>query len=99
PIRVDGGTPAGRVGAVMLSDGAVLVSWVERTGGERAEVRARRVSPDGTLDAPLTIATSSAARASGFPRMAALGDTIVLAWTEPGQKSVVRSARAVVPRR
>jgi len=98
PVRVDAGAPAGRVGAVMLEDGAVLVSWIERTGGEQTEVRARRVHPDGTMDAPFTVAASSAARASGFPRIAALGDTIVLAWTEPGSASVVRSARAVVSR-
>lgn len=98
-VRVDAGAPAGRVGLVLLPDGDALVSWLERAGGERAEVRARRVGADGRLSPPATVAASSAARASGFPRMALAGDQLLFAWTEPGAKSAVRVARARVPAR
>ncbi len=94
PIRVDGGQPAGRVDITLLPDGAALVTWIERTGGEAAEVRARRVRPDGRVGAPITIATSSAARAGGFPRMALAGSSVVFAWTVPGRPSAIRLARA-----
>ena len=93
PVQIDGGQPAGRVGAVLLEDGSALVSWLERTGGESAAVRVRRVSRDGTLGEPVTVTESSAARSSGFPRMARSGDAVYLAWTQPGTPSQVRVAR------
>ena len=99
PLRVDGGNPSGRVGAVLTTDGGAIVSWVERVGAQNAaEVRVRRVRPNGEMDPPLTVARSSAARASGFPRMIATGDTLVVAWTEPGSPSTVRVARATLRR-
>ncbi len=114
PLEVDDGAPAGRVGIVLLPDGAALVSWIERVDGE-AEVRVRRVGPErqlaardgaGTADRTgasvqvgpsLAIATSSAERASGFPRMVRSGDRIVFAWTDPGRPSRVHTAVARLP--
>jgi hypothetical protein len=79
----------------MLDGGAAaLVTWIERTGGDTVAVRARRVSRDGRAGAPVTIATSSAARASGFPRMGVTGAHVVFAWTVPGRPSAIRVARA-----
>ncbi|MBW3571339.1 MAG: glycoside hydrolase [Gemmatimonadetes bacterium] len=93
PARVDGGNPEGRVDVVLLRDGAALVSWMERTGEKDAEVRIRRVSPDGRMGEPHTVAGSSSARSSGFPRMVPAGDDLVFAWTSPGAPSTVRAAR------
>jgi hypothetical protein len=93
PMKVDDGSPAGRVDVVQLPDGSALVSWIERTGGEAAVVRARRISTRGVAGAAYTIATSSAARASGFPRMAVVKDNVLFAWTAPGKPSIVRIAR------
>jgi hypothetical protein len=94
PVRVDDGNPVGRVDVGILSDGSALVTWLERTGGTDAVVRGRRVTRAGKAGKPLTIATSSGARASGFPRLAVAGSTVVFAWTVPGQTSQVRVARA-----
>lgn len=94
PTRVDGGDPAGRVDVELLPDGGALVSWIERTGGEAAEVRIRTVAPDLRMSEPVAVAVSSGQRASGFPRMLRSGDDIVFAWTEPGEPSRVRVARA-----
>ena len=96
PVRVDDGTPAGRVDVVLLADGAALVAWIERLGGDTAAVRVRRIGRDGTVGATRTVARSSAARASGFPRMAIAGDDVIFAWTEPGKPSHVRVARAAL---
>ena len=93
PVRVDDGRPAGRVDVLVLGDGSALVSWIERVGGDTAEVRVRRVRADGRAGGPVTIATSSAARASGFPRMVAAGQNVLFAWTQPGRPSAVRLAR------
>jgi hypothetical protein len=94
PIRVDDGNPAGRVDVELLPDGSALVTWIERTGGDTAAVRARRVGHDAKLGTATTIAQSSAARASGFPRMALTGSDVVFAWTVPGKPSAIRVARA-----
>lgn len=94
PARVDAGAPAGRVDVELDDDGAAYVSWIERSGGDIAEVRVRRVDPDGTPGPVTAIARSSAARASGFPRMARAGRDLWFAWTVPGTPSAVRVARA-----
>lgn len=92
PIRVDDGTPAGRV-AVQWWDGAAWVSWLERGTGDTASVRVRRVAQDGGADAATTVSRSTAARASGFPRMTRTADGLLFAWTLPGSPSAVRVAR------
>lgn len=96
PSRVDGGTPAGRVDVALLPDGAALVTWVERVGGDIAAVRSRRIGRDGKAGQPITIASSSAARSSGFPRAVIAGAHVLFAWTVPGRPSTVRVARAAV---
>jgi hypothetical protein len=93
PIRIDGGRPSGRVDVLWLASGAALVTWLEKTGDEAAEIRARRVRPDGTAGTPVTVATTRAARASGFPRMARAGDEILVAWTDSRKPSRIRVAR------
>jgi len=96
PVIVDDGNPAGRVDVALLPDGSALVSWIERTGGEAAEVRARRIDGSGRRGPATTIAVGSAARASGFPRMAVTSraSSVVFAWTAPGRPSAIRVARA-----
>jgi hypothetical protein len=97
PVRVDDGDPLGRVGAVMLDDGSVLVSWLERTSDE-AEVRVRHVTAAGRSSSATTVAPTAAARASGFPRMARSGDRVVFAWTVPGADRQVHAAEVALPR-
>lgn len=90
PIRVDGGDPAGRVDLVMLDDGSALVSWLEL--GEPPAIRIRRVPPTGPPDEPRTISETAATRSSGFPRMARLGQEVLVAWTDTDHPSRVRTA-------
>ncbi len=97
PVRIDGGSPAGRVEATMLADGSTAVAWLERKGAV-GEVRVRRVSPEGGLTAPVVVATTSASRASGYPSIAAYGARdVLLAWTETGSRSRVRAALVTLP--
>ena len=93
PVRVDGGTPAGRVGITLDTNGDAIVSWLERVPPENAEVRVRRVARSGTMGEPFTVSRTSAARASGFPRIVRSGDSLLAAWTVPGD-----SARVMVGR-
>jgi hypothetical protein len=93
PVRIDAGNPAGRVDVGLLPNGDALVSWVERTGGEASEIRARVVSRSGKLGKSMIVAKSTAARASGFPRFVIAGPDAVFAWTVPGKPSAVKVAR------
>ena len=99
PIRIDEGAPAGRVDVALLRDGSALVSWIERTGGDTAAVRVRRAASGQPPDSAVTVASSSATRASGFPRMVIRGDDAIFAWTEPGKPSAVRLAKLSKPGR
>lgn len=98
PLRIDDGQPAGRVDVELDDDGRALVSWLERSGAENAEVRLRAVHRSGSTSASTRIAASSAARSSGFPRMVRRGSDLVLAWTEPGDTARVRVALARLSR-
>lgn len=93
PVRVDDGDPVGRVDVALLADGSAAVLWLERMGNEGAEVRVRRVSRDGQRGEAAVVGGTSAARASGFPRMAMSNDAILFAWTQPGDSSRVHTAR------
>jgi len=101
PLVIDEGNPAGRVDVVLLADGSAVVSWLERSDEGDAEVRVRRVWPNGrtSLSEPLT--RSSGARSSGFPRMLQSADgTLVFAWTDVADGGTrVKVARAEVPAR
>jgi hypothetical protein len=90
-IQVDDGSSLGRVDVLMLADGSAFVTWLERAE-KGAEVRARRIRPDGSRGKSIIVAESSAARASGFPQMARSGSEIVFAWTETGPAPRVRTA-------
>ncbi|NNL30130.1 MAG: exo-alpha-sialidase, partial [Gemmatimonadetes bacterium] len=98
PVVIDDGNPAGRVDLLFAEEGAVLVTWLERTGGDAAEVRVRRVAPSGAASASVSLVGSSGARASGFPRVVSAQEgAVMLAWTDlEGGVPQVRVARLVV---
>ncbi len=91
PVRIDGGSPTGRVDIELLDGGTALVSWIERTGGDKAEVWARVVRPTG-FEPRTVVSTSTSTRSSGFPRMVRTTDGVLMAWTMPGKPSAVRTA-------
>lgn len=85
-VQVDNGNPVGRVDVQWLEDGNAIVSWLENKEGSGADIMVRRVKPGGT-QTPVLIAPSSAARASGFPRIAPWGKGAIIAWTHVGENS------------
>jgi hypothetical protein len=91
-LRLDGGNPVGRPGALLLDDGSAVVSWVERTG-IGVEVRLRRISPDGRIGAPVIASSVAGARSVGTPQIAAIGRRILVAWTTDR----VRTAMTTLP--
>ena len=99
PTRIDDGSPAGRVDVILLEDGDALVSWLARTQGS-AEIRMRRVGPDGFRSPTLPLTGTSEERASGFPQVALeAGGRVVLAWTDSTDPPRVRVATTTLPAR
>jgi len=96
PVLVDGDQPLGRVDLALGPDGDALVSW-QAYAEKGAAVLLRRVTPAGRRGETLTVAATSPARASGFPRMARLGDRLFLAWVEDGTPSRIRVASLPTP--
>ncbi len=92
--RLDLGRPQGRVDAVVLPDGRAVLTWLEnrpRDGTTNAGgLYLRQLDAAGQLGEPVLLADSSTARASGFPRLAVLGDgRLVLSHTLAGPTSRV----------
>lgn len=86
PVLIDGGKPLGRVDLLLDADGNAVVSWMA-LAGKGAAVHLRRVTPQGKPGSTMTLAATSAARGSGFPRMALLDGRLHLAWVEEGETS------------
>ncbi len=94
PTRIDDGNPVGRVDVELDDQGGAIVSWMEFTSDQQADVRVRRVDAQGAPGTAVIVARTSGARASGFPRMVSRGDDLIFAWTEAGTPSRIRVARA-----
>lgn len=95
PVQIDNGSPIGRLDTILLQDGSALVSWIENAD-EGAEIRVRRVYPDGTLEASSVVAATSASRASGVPRITRNGNAVYIAWTKAGTPLSIRTAVATL---
>ncbi len=92
PIRLDDSGTLGRVDVELMPDGSAVASWIE-FAEQRAQLRVRRVQRSGVRSTPVTVSDVAGSRASGYPRLAAAGKDVVLAWTETGDgRSHVRAA-------
>ena len=91
PLRIDAGKPTGRVDVLLGDDGAAFVTWIDSPGGQPAVV-GRRVPREGEPGPIVTIAKTTTARASGFPRMARAGGKTYVAWTELEPQKRIRVA-------
>ena len=96
PQRIDQGQAVGRVDVVLLPARDALVTWMETTNSGEASILARRVGRNH-LDVPFHVAATSAKRASGFPRVARLHDTLYFAWTDAVEPPQVRLAKLELP--
>jgi hypothetical protein len=93
PIRLDADGSLGRVDVALLPDGSAVASWIE-SSDKGGRIAVRRVAPNGEVSPPATVATVSAGRISGYPRMAFHAGELVFAWTE-GDASTTRVQTAV----
>lgn len=107
PLRVDGGSPVGRVGLALTGEGDAAVVWVERptasaggsgkpAAGAGTAILARRVAADGRLGATLEIAALPAGAPPMTPRIATADARAIVAWTATGTSPRVQSATVVL---
>ncbi|GAB5399648.1 MAG: hypothetical protein Aureis2KO_12330 [Aureisphaera sp.] len=96
-IRIDAGNATGRVDILMLSETEAAVLWMEPKGDDEV-IQLIRVNLDGTKSNPQTIAITSAERASGFPQLEKVGNTLYVAWTVAGEgTSQIKMASVDLP--
>jgi hypothetical protein len=96
-VQVDDGNPSGRVDVVLLEDGSAVVSWLENLSDKGAAIRIKQVFQDGKTGKALTVADTSQARASGFPRMVRAGMDLMIVWTYAAEgPAEVRVAKIVL---
>jgi len=81
PIRVDSGNAIGRVDIEMINETSAIVVWMEPKGEETVIQMTRVGMTSDDQGNVITIAKTSAERASGFPQLEIVGNTAYLAWT------------------
>jgi hypothetical protein len=97
PIRLDDATSTGKVDVKLLEDGSAVASWIEFANQSTA-LKLRRIDPSGMRSAAVTVAT----RPGSFPRLARVGNDLLVAWTEgggaPGTVQALKTAVARLPK-
>lgn len=92
PLRVDGGSPEGRVDLAFMDNQTALVSWLELEG-DSAALYVRPISADGRIGRATLVAYTSASRASGFAHLAVNESEMLICWTDTADSARVRVAR------
>lgn len=82
----------GRVDLAMTDDGSIYVSWMQEFEGN-GYVMMAEVNPDGTVSDAQTVGITDASRASGFPRMALVDESLIFAWTQTEPILRLRTAK------
>jgi hypothetical protein len=93
PVRLDDAESLGRVDIELLPDSSALAAYID-AGGEKPQVRIRRISADGTRSDPVSVAAIDSSRTSGYPRIAIHGAEVVAAWIERDGTPRVKTAAA-----
>lgn len=91
PIRVDLGSSLGRVDICLLDHAQAGVVWLQ-PDGDKTRIMMRLVHPSGDMSVPVSVATTSANRESGFPHIVYDGEKFILVWTDPSSGPRVRTA-------
>ena len=91
PVRIDLGNPLGRVDLIQF-DNFTAVTWMEENG-ETAFIYCRKIFRDGTLGEVIPINETDKSRSSGFPRMTRDKESLIFAWTVPGEVSTIQTVK------
>jgi len=94
--RVDSGSATGRVDIVMLTDKEAALVWMQPKGEDEV-IYLMKINDHGYTGTPIEVSKTSPERASGFPQLERVGDTLFLAWTlVDGESSSIATASVPV---
>ncbi|MEM8961538.1 MAG: hypothetical protein AAGD38_08680 [Acidobacteriota bacterium] len=97
PTTIDDQAPLGRVDVAWIGDDHAAVSWLDATDGGAA-LRWRWIHVDGTVGPVEQVATTTAQRSAGVPRMIRHDDMLLFVWVDDsGPATVLRSGRVQIP--
>jgi len=88
PVTLNEAKPTGRVDICLMEDSIAMVSWIEKE-----EIKLISVSKKGEKGKPVTISKISSKRSSGFPQMTREGNSLIFAWTEDSDTTLIKTAR------
>ena len=86
--KLDKGSPLGRVDLDWIDEKTVLVSWMEETAEDQAQIMLRRIEVDGQMAEPQVIADVSSSRGTGVPQLEILKGQAFVAWTNTDSKNI-----------
>lgn len=81
PIEVTADRPLGHVGAALLKDGDLAISWLRSTGTGGAELLLTEVTASGVVAAPYVLKEAADVFAFSVPQLTRDGDHLIVAWT------------------
>lgn len=82
PIEVSTEQPLGHVGAVLLENNDLVVSWQRRNSAGSTELNLRRISADGSRSEAFVVSMAEHLFSFSVPQIAQVGGNLILAWTE-----------------
>lgn len=94
PVVVAEGNTAGRQDLSVGDDGTIYTSWLT-TQDDTGYVMLRSVKEGDTPGNTIQVGITSSSRRSGFPRMAAIKDGLLIAWTQTDPLIRIRTARVL----
>ena len=96
PIRIDEGSPSGRVALVWADSTSAWVSWMEKTDSGN-DIRLLKVGPEGKQGESRLLLEADGSRRSGFPILAKAKNELYLAWTAVDSLDTqARTARIII---
>jgi hypothetical protein len=94
PVVLDESHPLGHVGAAMLANGDLAVSWHRSAGQGRAVLMLGLLTASGEVKSIQQLTEADSVFAFSVPQLAVSGDDLIVAWTtEIDDEFGVRSAR------
>jgi len=93
PVAVAAGGVLGHVGAAILPNGDMAVTWLSRAAGGAGELHIRRVASGGEAGPDRVVAEANGVAAFSVPQILLVDNNLLLAWTDTSEPdSRVKSA-------